>query len=278
MGAIALGTLVRVRRLSGRRDAGTTPSPLPPKSSAEPAAADAVPPDRQGTGTKDASDLARDALKIAALSCAAGALSYVAMTALGPVVIGRGPALDEPLERWAATHQVAWWAAVMERLGKIGNTWTTWGAAGTAAACLGISWRKDKWLPPAVLSSAILVDHYATLALRHRFGRPGPPTSPLGTYPSGGCDRIILFYGLIADMLWREFSGSEAGRTWAIGTVAALSFNEAYTRYYLGKHWFTDIASGLFYGALLFVPYQAAVREVAGSARGAAGDATRRVS
>ena len=36
-------------------------------------------------------------------------------------------------------------------------------------------------------------------------GRPG---NPLGTYPSGGTDRVVLFYGLIAHLLWREFSGS----------------------------------------------------------------------
>jgi membrane-associated phospholipid phosphatase len=193
-----------------------------------------------------------------------GALSYGVMALLGPTVCGRGPEIDVPILHWTDSHRVHWWAAVMKRLGKIGDTWTTWGAAGTAAVCLAATWRERRWLPPVALGGAILVDHYATLALRYRFRRPGPPTSPGGTYPSGGCDRVVLFYGLIADLLWREFSGSPRARVWATGTVAALAFNEAYSREYLSKHWFTDIVSGVFYGAVLLGPFLAAIRLIAG--------------
>lgn len=211
-------------------------------------------------------DWVPDVIRLGAISCAGGALSYGVMALLGRVVVNRGPAIDEPIARWTASHQVDRWAAVMERLGKIGNTWTTWGAAGTAAVCLGAARRRQRWLPPATLGAAILVDHYATIAIRRTFRRPGPPGSPGGTYPSGGCDRVVLFYGLIADMLWREFSGSPQARVWAIGTVAALSFNEAYSREYLSKHWFTDIVSGLLYGTVLLGPFLAAVRRIAGPA------------
>jgi membrane-associated phospholipid phosphatase len=53
---------------------------------------------------------------------------------------------------------------------------------------------------------------------------------------------------------------------WAAGTVAALAYNEAYSREYLGKHWFTDIVSGLLYGAVLLAPFVAGVRMIAGPA------------
>jgi membrane-associated phospholipid phosphatase len=213
-----------------------------------------------------------DLIWLGAVSCADGAMSYGVMRLLGPMVVNHGPKIDEPIVRWTASHQVNRWAALQERLGKVGNTWTTWGAAGTAAACLAVSWRTHKWLPPATFGAAILVDHYVTLALRHKFGRPGPPGSPGGTYPSGGCDRVVLFYGLIAYMLWREFSGSHRGKAWAFGTVAALAFNEACSRQYLSKHWFTDIISGLLYGALLLAPFIAAVRQIAGPAGVLAGE------
>jgi hypothetical protein len=210
---------------------------------------------------------AADLVKLGVASCADGALSYAVMALIGPLVINRGPAIDEPIFRWTSSHQVKRWADVLWRLNKIGNTWTTWGAAGTAAVCLAVTWHKQRWLPPAVLAAAIVVDHYATLALRHTFNRPGPPTSPLGTYPAGGTDRVILFYGLIAHLLWREFSGSPRGKAWAIGTVAALAFNQAYCREYLSRHWFTDILSGLVYGVVLLLPFMAAIRLIAGPAQ-----------
>jgi membrane-associated phospholipid phosphatase len=195
---------------------------------------------------------------------AGGVVAYEIMELLGRVVVYHGPTIDEPIHRWTNNHQVKRWAVVMERLTKVGNTWTTWGAAGTAAATLAVAWPGRKWVPPAALGTALLVDKYATLALRRKFRRPGPPSSPGGTYPCGGVDRVILFYGLIAYMLWREFSGSSQGKAWAVGAVAALSFNEAYSREYLSKHWFTDILSGLLYGAVLLAPQIAAVRLIEG--------------
>jgi hypothetical protein len=208
-----------------------------------------------------------DLIKLGVIAGAGGVASYGVMTAIGRPVVAYGPAIDGPVYRWTSTHQVRPWAAIMERLNKIGNTWTTWGAAGTAGACLAVTWRRQKWLPPASLGAAILVDHYVTLALRHRFRRVGPPASPLGTYPAGGCDRVVLFYGLIANLLWREFDGSRRGKIWATGAIAGLAFNQAYCREYLSKHWFTDILTGLVYGGVLLAPFAVAVRLIAGPAR-----------
>jgi membrane-associated phospholipid phosphatase len=212
------------------------------------------------------SDWPGDLIRLGAICCGAGAAAYGVMTLLGRPIVDHGPAIDEPIFRWTSSHQVNRWATIMERFNKVGNTWTIWGAAGAAAACLSVTWPRQKWLPPAALGAAVVVDHYVTLALRHRFGRPGPPASPLGTYPSGGCDRVVLFYGLIAHMLWRESGASYRGKVWAIGAVTALSFNVAYCREYLGKHWFTDIVFGLFYGVLLLGPFIAAIRLIAGPA------------
>ncbi len=186
------------------------------------------------------------------------------MCALGLLVVNHGLAIDRPIFRWMTGHQVHVMAALMKRLTKLGDTWTTWGAAFAAAACLTVTWRSNRWLPAVAFAVAIVGDHFTTLALRHVFHRLGPPTSPLGTFPSGGCDRVILFYGLIGYMLWREFSGQ---RRTAIGigaAVAALGFDEAYSRVYLGLHWFTDAVSGLLYGVLLLAAFIVAVEFVAG--------------
>jgi hypothetical protein len=160
------------------------------------------------------------------LILAVGALAVYALTCLlGVLVVHVGPSIDKPVYSWMIHHRVHAWKGVMNRLTKTGNTWTTWGAAAAAAACLAAFYRRDKWLPPVVLGAAIGIDHYLTLALRHTFHRLGPPDSPLGTFPSGGCDRIIVFYGLIAYLIWREVSGRRSTAIWLAGVVAALGVN-----------------------------------------------------
>jgi hypothetical protein len=250
--AITAATVVAARRTSRSAEPEHPERPEQVPASAEPV---------------DERELLPDLIRLGALSAASGVAGYAVMSLIGPPIVNRGLAIDEPVYRWINDNQVRPWAAVLDRLNKVGNTWTTWGAAGAAAACLGVAWQRDKWLPPAALGSAIVVDHYATLALRHRFNRLGPPSSPLGTYPAGGPDRVVLFYGLIAHMLWREFSGSKRGKICAVGSVTALAFHQAYCREYLSKHWFTDILSGLLYGGVLLAPFIAAVRLIAGPVR-----------
>jgi membrane-associated phospholipid phosphatase len=197
-----------------------------------------------------------------------GAAAVYAVTCLlGTLVVHTGLAIDKPIYTWMIHHRVHFWKAVMDRLTKVGNTWTTWGACGAAAVCLAAFYRKDKWLPPVALGAAIVIDHYLTLALRHTFHRLGPPDSPFGTFPSGGCDRILVFYGLIAYLIWREVSGRKSTAIWSAGVVAALGFSEGYSRGYLTLHWFTDIVSGLIYGCLILAVFITAIRLVNGPGR-----------
>lgn len=240
------------------------------------AAADqGVPGGASGFGAVS-SDWVGDLVRLVAIGGGGAAASYKIMALLGRPVVDHGLAIDEPLFRWTEDHRVDWFAAPMGRLNTVGNVWTIWGAVGAAAACLGVSWRQQRWLPPAALGAAVLADHFATARLHSTIRRPGPPPNPLGTYPAGGPDRIVLFSGLIAYLLWREFSGSRRGMASATGAVAALAFSQAYCRQYLSQHWFIDIVCGLVYGALLLGPFIAAVRLIAGpaaagAARGPAG-------
>src|SRR5450755_446461 len=198
------------------------------------------------------------------LVLAGAVVVFGAMALLGLLVVYHGLAIDKPVFTWIMHHQVHAVAAILKRLTKIGDTWTAWAAAVTAAVCLSVTWRSRRWLPPVVMATLIFVDHYVTIALRHIFERVGPPTSPLGTYPSGGCDRVIVFYGLIGYLLWREFSRRRTTRIWVAAVVAALGFNEAFSRVYLGVHWFTDALSGLLYGGLLLTAFLLALHLVTG--------------
>ena len=201
------------------------------------------------------------------LILAVGAVGLYALIALlGMAAVHWGPHIDKPIYTWTIHHRVRIWMSVMDRVTKVGDTWTVWGATATAAVCLAAFYRKNKWLPPVALGAAIVLDHYMTLALRHTFERIGPPSSPDGTFPSGGCGRIFVFYGLIAYLLWREAGGSKRMAIWTSGVVAALGFSEAYSRGYLTFHWFTDIISGLIYGALTLAVFITTIRLVDGPA------------
>jgi membrane-associated phospholipid phosphatase len=199
----------------------------------------------------------------------AGAVAVYAVTALlGLLVVHAGPTIDKPIMNWTIAHRMHSWASVMNRLTKIGDTWTTWGAVAAAAVCLAVTWRRNRWLPPLALAAAIVVDHYTTIYIRHTFERPGPPDSPHGTFPSGGADRIIIFYGLIAYLLWLEFSRQRRAGIWAGATVAVLAFSEGYSRGYLTLHWFTDVLSGWVYGSLLLLLFIFAIRYTEASSGG----------
>lgn len=240
---------------------------LAKRAPAEPdgGAGSAVPRRTHRAATGDsAEDAVMGGIKLAFIAGVGTAVAVGVMCLLGLLVVYHGLAIDRPIFHWVTGHQVHAMAGLMKRLTKIGDTWTAWGAAAAAAVCLAVTWRSKRWVPPVALAVTIFFDHYSTQALRHIFHRVGPPTSPLGTYPSGGVDRCIVFYGLIAYLLWREFSGRRSTALWAGAVVAALAFNEAYSRVYLSLHWFTDALSGLVWGCLLLVPLIVAVRSVAG--------------
>jgi membrane-associated phospholipid phosphatase len=208
--------------------------------------------------------VAMNAARLVAVVVVGAVAIYGLMAALGTLVVHTGPSIDKPILSWTMTHRMSSWAHVMDRLTKLGNTWTTWGACIAAAVCIAATYRRNRWLAPVAFAAAIVIDHYLTLSIRHTFHRIGPPGSPGGTFPSGGVDRVILFYGLIAYLLWREFSGRRRAAAWAGTAVAALAFNEAYSRWYLTLHWTTDILSGLLYGCLQLVLIITAVRLVVG--------------
>jgi membrane-associated phospholipid phosphatase len=223
---------------------------------------------RGGHHMAAASRPARSSIVGLLLLLTVGAVAVYALTTLlGVLVTHAGPGIDKPIYQWMSHHETHYWTAAMNRATKVGNTWTTWGATVIAAICLSAFYRAKKWLPPVVLGAAIVIDHYLTLSLRHTFHRLGPPDSPLGTFPSGGCDRMLVFYGLIAYLIWREASGSRRVAIWSAGVVYAAAFSEAYSRVYLTLHWFSDAVSGLIYGTLILATFIAAIRLVDGPGR-----------
>ena len=189
------------------------------------------------------------------------------MAVLGQLVLHAGPSLDKPVYHWVVTHRIHPWKGLMGSLTKIGNSWLTRMAAASAAVCLAVTWRRYKWLPAFAFVVLSVLQRYLTHGIHVVAHRVGPPGFLHGTFPSGGSERAIVFFGLIAYFLWREFSGLRETAIWAGAAVAALAFNEGYSRVYLGMHWTTDVLSGWFYGILLLALFILATRVITGPAR-----------
>jgi membrane-associated phospholipid phosphatase len=189
------------------------------------------------------------------------------MALLGQLVLHGGPSIDKPINHWVAVHRIHLWKSVMTSATKTGNAWSTRMAVAAAAVCLAVTWRRYKWLPAFAFVVLTVLQRYLTHSIHLVAHRVGPPGFPHGVFPSGGSERTVVFFGLIAYFLWREFSGRRVTAIWAGAAVAALAFNEGYSRFYLGMHWTTDVLSGWFYGILLLGLFILATRIIMGPAR-----------
>lgn len=227
---------------------------------------------RQDAGGRPGPDHAaaplRDAARFLAAAVAGLAAAFGLISLVGVLVVHAGPAIDEPVWQWTVHHRWHPWYVLMDTATQLGYKWTTWGAAAACAVILALMARQRRWLMPAALGSLVVAEHFLTRAVVEIFHRPGPPGSA-GTFPSGGTDRAVAVYGLIAYLLWRELSARRPAAIWAATVVAALGFNEAYSRGYLAVHWLTDILSGFLYGCLLLCVFAVAVRLAGGPAAAA---------
>ena len=194
-------------------------------------------------------------------------LVFGVMALLGQLVLHGGPSIDKPINHWVAVHRIHVWKRLMNSATKTGDSWSTRMAVAAAAVCLAVTWRRYKWLPAFAFIILSVLQRYLTHGIHLVAHRVGPPGFLHGTFPSGGSERSVVFFGLIAYFLWREFSGRRVTAIWAGAAVAALAFDEGYSRLYLGMHWATDVLSGWFYGILLLALFVLATRLVMGPAR-----------
>ncbi len=209
----------------------------------------------------------RQALLFLGVIVAGAVVVFGIMALLGQLVLHGGPSIDKPINHWVALHRIHLWKSVMSSATKTGDSWLTRMAVAAAAVCLAVTWRRYKWLPAFAFIVLTVLQRYLTHAIHLVAHRVGPPGFPHGVFPSGGSERTVVFFGLIAYFLWREFSGRRVTAIWAVAAVAALAFDEGYSRFYLGMHWTTDVLSGWFYGILLLALFVLATRVIMGPAR-----------
>lgn len=165
----------------------------------------------------------------------------------------QGP-IDWHIFRWFQSHQVSGWSHAWRILTNVGGLKQSRMLAALGFIVFPIVYRisgRRWWMPLTVLAAGFVGEYYLQTLLESVVRRGHPPTT-LGSYPSGGMARIMVFYGLFVFFVLR-LRRSRAPRAWAIGwsLVGVCAAIEAYARTYNLEHWFTDVVGGLLFGTLL---------------------------
>ena len=114
---------------------------------------------------------------------------------------------------------------------------------------------------------AVVFAALTVLALKHAVGRVRPLNNYAAidalSFPSGHAAVAMVVYGFLASLIGR---GKRAWQKGAIALTAAVAILAiAFSRIYLGVHWFSDVAASLALGlawiALLTIAYATHVRE-----------------
>jgi membrane-associated phospholipid phosphatase len=189
--------------------------------------------------------------------------------------------LDKPALAFALNH-----VQPASKLTSLNNKLTVFGNNGqiqliclVAVILLAFAWRRNWWVPVALVVAVFYLERYSQRSLAKIVHRGHPPTS-LGTFPSGGVGRILSVYGLLLILAITLIPA--LSRAWRVGLFTGLALAaviEAYTRWYLAKHWLTDAVGAIVFGYLLLAVAATATAALASKfgpvATSASGDAGR---
>lgn len=195
-------------------------------------------------------------------------LAGISFTVASMWVLGKGAhalqgRVDWPVWRWFGAHQNAGWTDAWWHITSMGSPVVTQRLAVLGAIVFAIVWRKRVWwLPPVAFGLAYVAEKYGQILLKLVVDRGHPPHAALkfgtiaptlGTWPSGGCARVLIIYGLILYFAIRAYRNGRASNAWIIGTAVlftALTV-QAYARLNDMEHWITDVVGGTIFGVLL---------------------------
>ena len=141
--------------------------------------------------------------------------------------------------------------ALNEKLTVMGNNSEVQLLCLFAVVVLACAYGRRWWMPVVLTVAMFYLERYAQRSLAKAVHRGHPPTT-LGTFPSGGVARLICVYGLLIVLaLLLAPQITHAFRVGIYAGLATAAVIEAYTRWYLAKHWITDALGGLVFGYLL---------------------------
>jgi membrane-associated phospholipid phosphatase len=165
--------------------------------------------------------------------------------------------IDEPFMRWTQRHVAATgsWHHFNAVVTNMGNRPVIKIVVPVAAVVLAALWaRRGFWIPIVVVTLGYVFEKFGQTVLSKVADRPKTSFPNFGTYPSGGCARLIVVYGLIWYLVLLTFPS--LGRRWRVlgfTVIAILAWVEGYTRIYLIKHWALDVVGGWLFGTLLLL-------------------------
>jgi hypothetical protein len=179
------------------------------------------------------------------------------------------PGVDVPVFDWFRARQVdGAWSTVWLQLTNIGKPRITQGVAAAAAVAFSLLWGvkgRRWWVPLIGFPLAYFMVKCSQIILQDVVHRGHPPAHlgpshgsvvvTLGTYPSGGCARVVVIYGLVIFCSLYLTRWSESPKAWGAGMTltAVLLTVQAYARTYNLEHWLTDVIGGTLMGALMLI-------------------------
>ncbi|SCF26438.1 undecaprenyl-diphosphatase [Micromonospora viridifaciens] len=191
-------------------------------------------------------------LGAAAVVLLAGSAAVVAVCwPLGEALSRLEPHVDRPVFAYVHARRVEGWAQVNSLVTGIGDRYPLMWVTAVAALALALAWRRRRWwLPLVALPLQFVVEQYTQEILSRLVDRGHPPTD-LGTYPSGGCARLLMTFGVAVTLFVLVRPISRRVLAALVTAPAVLATVEGYTRVYAEKHWLTDVVGGLIFGTLL---------------------------
>jgi len=189
----------------------------------------------------------------ALVALAATAVTLVATWVLGELLSRLESLVDVPVFEWAQSRQYDTWSSISRVLTQMGNRPETQAVVVVGSLVLAFLWRhRGWWIPPMVLVTTYLTEKYVQAALAELVDRGHPPTT-MGTFPSGGCARLVSVWGITVVLVTLTWSLSRRTRVMLWTLLAVFAVVEGYARTYNLEHWFTDVVGGWLYGLLLLV-------------------------
>jgi len=172
-------------------------------------------------------------------------------------------AVDEPAFRWFDERRLGWWSDIWLKLTNIGSPTITQEVTVAATIFFTAVWalqRRPFWFPLVAVPLGYCLEKYTQILIQTAVHRGHPPTTH-GTFPSGGCGRVMVVYGMVV-FLTIAWLWPRSRRMWVAGAglVACLVSVQAYARIYNLEHWLTDVIGGIVFGTVLLAVMVACLR------------------